>query len=142
VLAWLLTTIAIGLALLTSALIFTLDSYRSALQARQAEISRTYSLRETESQRLTAAAITAQTSLDRINGNYAELQGNLNRLAEARAKREALVNQSTGMQVKLESLIMDLLILSKSDTDALTLVVKYGIRQESPTTPPTVTRGR
>jgi len=138
-LAWLLTVIALGLALLSTTVVFALDVQRSALQARQTQIIRTYSLRELENKRLTAGAATAEAQLERLAETYADGKSDLARLTEVRAKREPLVDQSTDLQVKVESLVVDLLILAKSDHDAQAIVTKYHIHQETPTSAPTVT---
>ena len=137
-LAWLLTVIAIGLAMLSTTLVFALDIQRTELQARQAQLTRTYPLRELESKRLAANSVTEEAELDRLVQAYTDGKSDFTRLSEARTKREALVNQSTDLQLKVESLVVDLLILSKSDHDAQALVTKYHIHQDSPTAAPSV----
>jgi hypothetical protein len=58
-------------------------------------------------------------------------------LADAYTKREVLVKQSGELQNKLQALVMDLLILSKTDDDAKAIVGKYNIQQNAPQTPAT-----
>lgn len=48
-------------------------------------------------------------------------------------KREGLVNQSRDIQKKLEKLVLDLLVLAKTDDDAKAIVQKYNIQQGNPT---------
>ena len=134
-LGWLLAGVAVGLALLASTLVFALDVQRTALQDRQAELVRAYSLRAAESKRLAASTATADSELDRLNQTYEDAKSDLTRLTEARSKREPLVEQSTTLQVKVESVIMDLLILAKSDRDAQMIVMRYHIHQD-PSEPP------
>lgn len=50
-------------------------------------------------------------------------------LADAYRNREALVKQSTEIQNKLQALILDLLLLAKTDDDAKAIVAKYNIQQ-------------
>jgi hypothetical protein len=50
-------------------------------------------------------------------------------LADAFKKREVVVKQSVDLQTKLQDLIMDLLILAKTDDDAKQIVGKYNIQQ-------------
>ena len=50
-------------------------------------------------------------------------------LTDAFKKREVVVKQSVDLQTKLQDLIMDLLILSKTDEDAKQIVGKYNIQQ-------------
>jgi hypothetical protein len=57
-------------------------------------------------------------------------------LADAFKKREVVVKQSVDLQTKLQDLIMDLLILSKTDEDAKQIVGKYNIQQNGQTPAP------
>ena len=50
-------------------------------------------------------------------------------LAEAYKQREKLVTDSRVIQSKLQDLIMELLILSKTDDEAKQIVAKYNIQQ-------------
>ena len=50
-------------------------------------------------------------------------------LTDAFKKREVVVKQSVEIQTKLQDMIMDLLILSKTDEDAKQIVGKYNIQQ-------------
>src|ERR1700679_378047 len=50
-------------------------------------------------------------------------------LTDAFKKREVVVKQSLDLQTKLQDLIMDLLILGKTDDDAKQIISKYGIQQ-------------
>jgi hypothetical protein len=55
-------------------------------------------------------------------------------LTDAYKQREVVVKKSQDIQTKLQDLVMDLLILSKTDDDAKQIVSKYNI-QESGKTP-------
>ena len=57
-------------------------------------------------------------------------------LADAYRNRETLVKQSSDVQNKLQALILDLLILSKTDDDAKAIVSKYNIQQNGAATAP------
>jgi len=48
-------------------------------------------------------------------------------LTDAYKKREVVVKQSKDLQTKLQDLVMDLLILSKTDDDAKQIISKYNI---------------
>ena len=50
-------------------------------------------------------------------------------LADAFKKREVVVKQSVDLQTKLQDLIMDLLILGKTDDEAKQIISKYNIQQ-------------
>ncbi|HEY3898297.1 MAG TPA: hypothetical protein VGM54_06775 [Chthoniobacter sp.] len=130
-LGWLLAAVAVGLALLASTLVFALDVQRTVLQDRQAQLVRAYSLREAESKRLAASTVTAESELDRLNQTYEDGKSDLTRVTEARSKREPLVEQSTSLQVKVESVIVDLVTLAKSDRDAQMIVTRYHIHQDA-----------
>jgi len=52
--------------------------------------------------------------------------------AKAYTQREALVKQSQDLQQKLQNLVLDLLILAKTDDDAKAIVQKYNIQQNAP----------
>ena len=53
-------------------------------------------------------------------------------LAEAYHNREGAVKQSTELQKKLQDLVLDLLLLAKTDPDAKAIVTKYNIQQQTP----------
>jgi hypothetical protein len=53
-------------------------------------------------------------------------------LAEAFSKREPLVKQSGELKNKLNAMVMDLLILGKTDEDAKAIIGKYNIQQNQP----------
>jgi len=53
-------------------------------------------------------------------------------LADAYSKRQALVKQSADIQQKLQALVLDLLLLAKTDEDAKAIVQKYNIQQNAP----------
>jgi hypothetical protein len=53
-------------------------------------------------------------------------------LIEAYKNREPMVKQSADLQAKLQALVLDLLILSKTDEDAKAIVGKYNIQQNVP----------
>ena len=137
--AWLLTTIAIGLAILSSTLIFALDAQRTELQNRQIRLRDTFSLRKSETQRLAATTATAEAEIQRLAESYTDGKADLAHLKGIRTKLEPLVQESTDRQLKLDSLMVDLLILAKSDTDAMAIVVKYGIHQDTPASAPSST---
>jgi hypothetical protein len=50
-------------------------------------------------------------------------------LTDAFKKREVVVKQSVDLQAKLQDLVMDLLILSKTDDDAKQIISKYNIQE-------------
>jgi hypothetical protein len=60
------------------------------------------------------------------------LQEGQHQLADAFKQREKVVKQSVDIQSKLNDMIMDLLILSKTDDDAKQIVGKYNIQQQQP----------
>ena len=51
---------------------------------------------------------------------------------DAVAKREPLVKQTTELKKKLNDMIMDILLLAKTDEDAKAIVTKYNIQQNLP----------
>lgn len=53
-------------------------------------------------------------------------------LADAYRNREPVVKQSAELQKKLQDLVLDLLLLAKTDEDAKTIVTKYNIQQGAP----------
>ncbi|MEI9898548.1 MAG: hypothetical protein WDN28_33010 [Chthoniobacter sp.] len=53
-------------------------------------------------------------------------------LVEAFQKRQSLVKQSSDIQQKLQALVLDLLLLAKTDDDAKAIVQKYNIQQNAP----------
>ncbi len=53
-------------------------------------------------------------------------------LTEAYQKRQSLVKQSADIQQKLQALVLDLLLLAKTDDDAKAIVQKYNIQQNAP----------
>jgi hypothetical protein len=53
-------------------------------------------------------------------------------LAEAVRNREPVVKQSAELQKKLQDLVLDLLLLAKTDEDAKAIVAKYNIQQNTP----------
>ncbi|HSI10649.1 MAG TPA: hypothetical protein VK961_01335 [Chthoniobacter sp.] len=57
-------------------------------------------------------------------------------LTEAYNSRIAMVKQSKDIQEKLQALILDLLMLSKTDPDAQQIVSKYNIQQNGAATAP------
>lgn len=60
------------------------------------------------------------------------LQEGKAQLADAFAKREPLVKQSGELKNKLNAMVMDLLILGKTDEDAKAIIAKYNIQQNQP----------
>ncbi len=60
------------------------------------------------------------------------LRENKTQLIDVVHKREALVGQSQDIQKKLEKLVLDLLVLAKTDEDAKQIVQKYNIQQGNP----------
>jgi hypothetical protein len=67
---------------------------------------------------------------------HSSLRDGLAKLGDAYRQREALVKQSQDLQQKLQNLVLDLLILSKTDDDAKTIVSKYNIQQTGAPTAP------
>lgn len=68
---------------------------------------------------------------DLIEGRT-QLGENATKLADAFTKREPLVKQSQDLKKKLNDMIMDILILAKTDEDAKAIVGKYNIQQNLP----------
>jgi hypothetical protein len=64
------------------------------------------------------------------------LQEGAVQLTETIKKREIIVKQSMDIETKLKDLIVDLLILSRTDDDAKKIVSKYGIQQNGQASPP------
>ena len=52
--------------------------------------------------------------------------------AEAVAKRKPIVDQTGELKKKLNDMIMDILLLAKTDEDAKAIVTKYNIQQNLP----------
>ncbi len=52
--------------------------------------------------------------------------------ADAVGKRKPLVDQSSELKKKLNEMIMDLLLLGKTDEDAKAIISKYNIQQNLP----------
>jgi hypothetical protein len=63
-------------------------------------------------------------------------------LTDAFKKREVVVKQSVDLQTKLQNLIMDLLILAKTDDEAKQIISKYNIQQQGQTSAPSATPAR
>jgi hypothetical protein len=53
-------------------------------------------------------------------------------LTDAYRTREPVVKQSAELQKKLQDLVLDLLLLAKTDEDAKAIVGKYNIQQNAP----------
>ena len=53
-------------------------------------------------------------------------------LTDAYQKRQSLVKQSADVQQKLQALVLDLLLLAKTDDDAKAIIQKYNIQQNAP----------
>jgi hypothetical protein len=53
------------------------------------------------------------------------------KLAKYYSDRQALVKQSADVQQKLQTLVLDLLLLAKTDEDAKAIVAKYNIQQNA-----------
>ena len=62
-------------------------------------------------------------------------------MIEALAKREPLVKQSADLRSKLNAMVIDLLILGKTDEDAKAIIAKYNIQQNQPTSAPEAAAG-
>ena len=57
------------------------------------------------------------------------LQDGKVQITDAIAKREPLVKQSAELKTKLNAMVIDLLILGKTDEDAKAIIGKYNIQQ-------------
>lgn len=53
-------------------------------------------------------------------------------LVDAFKTRDPLVKQSADLQKKLQDLVLDLLLLAKTDEDAKAIATKYNIQQNAP----------
>ena len=70
-----------------------------------------------------------------------KLSENGKTLADNIVKREPLVKQSGELKSKLNAMVMDLLILGKTDEDAKQIIAKHGIQQSQPSTAPDAPAG-
>ena len=64
------------------------------------------------------------------------LQDGKAQMIDAIAKREPLVKQSAELKTKLNAMVIDLLILGKTDEDAKAIIGKYNIQQNQPASAP------
>jgi len=53
-------------------------------------------------------------------------------LIDAYKNREPLVKQSAELQKKLQDLVLDLMLLAKTDEEAKAIITKYNIQQNAP----------
>jgi hypothetical protein len=53
-------------------------------------------------------------------------------LIDAYKNREPLVKQSADLQKKLQDLVLDLMLLAKTDEEAKAIITKYNIQQNTP----------
>jgi len=67
-----------------------------------------------------------------LRAGLVKLASNEKTLGEAFSKREPLVKQSGELKNKLNAMVMDLLILGKTDEDAKAIIGKYNIQQNQP----------
>lgn len=67
-----------------------------------------------------------------LTDNATQLSDSLAKHTDAVAKREPLVKQTADLKKKLNDMIMDILLLAKTDEDAKTIVTKYNIQQNLP----------
>ncbi len=70
-----------------------------------------------------------------------KLSENGKTLADNIVKREPLVKQSGELKSKLNAMVMDLLILGKTDEDAKAIIAKHGIQQSQPSSAPDAAAG-
>ena len=87
-----------------------------------------------------AVFLFAQTSnaifaRDTLKENKSQVLKNKADLADAYRNREPLVKQSLDVQKKLQDIVMDLLLLSRTDDEAKAIVTKYNIQQGNPGAP-------
>ena len=80
---------------------------------------------------LLAAAIAVVMVAQTVNvfKAHSSLRDGQAKLNEAYRQRETLVKQSQDLQQKLQNLVLDLLLLAKTDDDAKAIVGKYNIQQ-------------
>ncbi len=79
-----------------------------------------------------ALAMVMITQTSGVFKQRSALQEGKVQLADAFAKREPLVKQSAELKNKLNAMVMDLLILGKTDEDAKAIIGKYNIQQNQP----------
>jgi len=79
-----------------------------------------------------ALAMVMITQTSGVFTQRSALQKGKTDLADAFAKREPLVKQSGELKNKLNAMVMDLLILGKTDEDAKAIIGKYNIQQNQP----------
>ena len=77
-----------------------------------------------------AVVMVAQTV--NVFKSHSSLRDGQAKLADAYRQREATVKQSQDLQQKLQNLVLDLLLLAKTDDDAKQIVAKYNIQQNAP----------
>jgi hypothetical protein len=91
-----------------------------------------------------AAAIFMFIQVQGANRQKNALRETKTQLADAFTKREPLVRQSVELKNKLNAMVMDLLILAKTDEEARAIIARNGIQQNvqgsapdpnAPTTP-------
>lgn len=80
----------------------------------------------------TALAVVMITQTTNTFKQRSALRDGKAQLADAYRNREPVVKQSGELQKKLQDMVLDLLILAKTDEDAKTIVTKYNIQQNAP----------
>jgi hypothetical protein len=82
---------------------------------------------------LTAAlAVVMVTQTANVFKQRTSLREGKAQLIEAYKNREPMVKQSAELQAKLQAMVLDLLILGKTDDDAKAIISKYNIQQNAP----------
>lgn len=85
----------------------------------------------------TALAIVMLTQTIGVFRQRSALQESKVQLADAIKKRAPAVTEAGNLQNKLQAMVLDLLLLGKTDDDAKAIIQKYNIQQNTPagTTP-------
>ena len=71
-------------------------------------------------------------SRNNLREGITQLIDNKKQMVELHKSREPVVTQSVDLQKKLQDLVLDVLILAKTDKDAQAIVSKYNIQQNAP----------
>jgi Tfp pilus assembly protein PilN len=79
--------------------------------------------------------VTMNWQIENLDKQSAQLKDSQKKLAELVANRDQLVKQAGAIKQEYQSLLNEVLELSKTDADALKVVDKYKIRSNQPETP-------
>ena len=126
------TLLASALALATMALALGLFNQKSTLTENKTQLAGTCAMREMEIKRLSETYAGREAEMTQLKAAYMQQEGTLHDLVSDYAKRELLAKQSDELKAKLNSVVLDLLILAKTDDDAKAIIAKYSIKEIPP----------